>query len=266
MVVEDETDINRLLLKILKSAGYAVTQAFSGTEAKLLLERETPDLILLDLMLPGLSGEELLQQIRGIMQCHIPILIISAKNSLTDKVSLLREGADDYITKPFEPEEVIARVQANLRRIGKEIPSENILTYKRLKLYPQSRKVLINDKELALTAHEYDILFLLIEQPEKVYSRELKDIQQDLSQNQIVHLPIPDKSLSKLLSVFNSIIEEIRKERQTYERRERDFQKQIENISHDLRTPLTVILGYLKLLNQPGQKSDFRRSTFRDYR
>lgn len=172
MVVEDETDINRLLLKILKSAGYAVTQAFSGTEAKLLLERETPDLILLDLMLPGLSGEELLQQIRGIMQCHIPILIISAKNSLTDKVSLLREGADDYITKPFEPEEVIARVQANLRRIGKEIPSENILTYKRLKLYPQSRKVLINDKELALTAHEYDILFLLIEQPEKVYSRE----------------------------------------------------------------------------------------------
>lgn len=107
----------------------------------------------------------------------------------------------------------------------------------------------------AIIGGYFTIRYLLLLYAFKQISRELKDIQQDLSQNQIVHLPIPDKSLSKLLSVFNSIIEEIRKERQTYERRERDFQKQIENISHDLRTPLTVILGYLKLLNQPGQNN-----------
>lgn len=172
LIVEDEADINRLLIKILKGANYYTIQAFSGTEAKLLLEKEIPDIILLDLMLPGISGEELLQDIREIRHCNVPVLVISARNSLGDKVSLLKNGADDYITKPFEPEEVIARVQASLRRTGKENGSEKSLTYKNLKLYDQSRKVIIDGKELALTAHEYDILFLLMQNPEKVYSRE----------------------------------------------------------------------------------------------
>lgn len=172
LVVEDEADINRLLVKILKEAGYQAIQAFSGTEARLLLEKEIPDIILLDLMLPGVTGEELLHEIREKQQCNVPILVISAKDSLKDKVALLKNGADDYITKPFEPEEVIARVQAGLRRSGKENASEKILTYKNLKLYPQSRKVVINGKELVLTGHEYDILFLLMQNPEKVYSRE----------------------------------------------------------------------------------------------
>lgn len=172
LVVEDEADINGMLVKILKEADYHTIQAFSGTEAKLLLEKEIPDLILLDLMLPGISGEELLQYIRENKDCNVPVLVISAKNSLGDKVSLLKNGADDYITKPFEPEEVIARVQASLRRSGKEKVSENTFTYKKMKLYPQSRKVMIDEKEIVLTAHEYDILFLLMQNPEKVYSRE----------------------------------------------------------------------------------------------
>lgn len=172
LVVEDEVDINGLLVKILKEAEYDTIQAFSGTEAKLLLEKEIPDLILLDLMLPGISGKELLLDIRQIKHCHVPILVISARTSLEDKVSLLKDGADDYITKPFEPEEVIARVQASLRRTGKENSSEKTLTYKKMKLIHQSRKVMVNDKELMLTAHEYDILFLLMQNPEKVYSRE----------------------------------------------------------------------------------------------
>lgn len=172
LVVEDDADINGLLVKILKEANYQTIQAFSGTEAKLLLEKDVPDLILLDLMLPGMSGEELLQDIRENKHYSIPVLVLSAKNSLGDKVSLLKNGADDYITKPFEPEEVIARVQAGLRRSGKESGSEEILNYKKLKLYPQSRKVTIDGKELVLTAYEYDILFLLMKNPEKVYSRE----------------------------------------------------------------------------------------------
>lgn len=172
LIVEDEPDINGLLVKILEEAGYEAIQAFSGTEAKLVLDKEIPDLILLDLMLPGMSGEELLHHIRENKHYNIPVLILSAKNSLGDKVSLLKNGADDYITKPFEPEEVIARVIATLRRAGKEIVSEKILTYKNLKLYPQSRKVMMGAKELMLTAHEYDILFLLMENPEKLYSRE----------------------------------------------------------------------------------------------
>lgn len=172
LVVEDDVDINRLLVKILEEENYNVIQAFSGTEAKLLLEKEIPDLILLDLMLPGISGEKLLQYIRENKQYNFPVMVISAKNALSDKVSLLKSGADDYITKPFESEELLARVHTNLRRSGKGNIADEMLKYKEFKLYPQSRKVLLEDKELVLTVHEYDILYLLIKNPEKVYSRE----------------------------------------------------------------------------------------------
>lgn len=172
LIVEDDSDINGLLVRILKKENYDTMQAFSGTEAKLLLEKESPDLILLDLMLAGISGEELLHFIREMKHSSVPILVISAKNSLADKVSLLKNGADDYITKPFEPEEVIARVQAGLRRSGKESHTEKTYILKHLELLPQSRKVMIHGKELLLTAHEYDILFLLLQNPEKVFSRE----------------------------------------------------------------------------------------------
>lgn len=172
LIVEDESDINELLVKILEEAEYQTVQAFSGTEAKLLLEKKIPDIILLDLMLPGISGEELLYYIRENKHYNVPVLVLSAKNSLGDKVSLLKDGADDYITKPFEPEEVVARVQSALRRIGKEASAKKILTYKNLQLNAQARKVKINGTEIELTAHEYDILYLFIQNPEKVYSRE----------------------------------------------------------------------------------------------
>lgn len=172
LIVEDDTDLNQLLVKIVSAAGYETIQAFSGTEAWLLLEREIPDLILLDLMLPGLSGEELLRDIREKRQLAVPVLCISAKSALKDKVFLLEHGADDYITKPFEPEEVLARVQVSLRRMGKESLNRSVYTYKKLALYPDSRKVLLDGVELTLTGHEYEILFLLIQNPDKVYSRE----------------------------------------------------------------------------------------------
>ena len=171
-IIEDEVDINHLLVKISEAEGYQTISAFSGTEALLLLDRETPDLILLDLMLPGLSGEMLLHIIREEKHLHIPVLILSAKGALQDKVSLLKTGADDYITKPFEPEEVAARIQSALRRSGRAPEGPSFLSYQNIKLYPESRKVMIRDTELSLTAHEYDLLLLFLQAPDKVYSRE----------------------------------------------------------------------------------------------
>lgn len=172
LIVEDDSDINNLLSKILSAEEYGTMQAFSGTEAELLMGKELPDLILLDLMLPGLSGETLLRRLRGERNSDIPVIILSAKSSLDDKVALLRMGADDYITKPFEPEEVIARIQASLRRTGRVGEGHGTLSYKNILLYPESRKVMVRNIELLLTSHEYDLLYLLMKHPEKVYSRE----------------------------------------------------------------------------------------------
>jgi DNA-binding response OmpR family regulator len=176
LIVEDDADISGLLVKIMEGAGYQVRQAFSGTEALFCMERELPDCVLLDLMLPGMTGEAVLDQIRQKQKKEMPVLILSAKVSVQDKVKLLRLGADDYITKPFDPEEVIARVEAAIRRYTKEAQNmeaeQEVFRYKNLNLYPQSRKVEVSGIELPLTMHEYDILYLLIQNPQKVYSRE----------------------------------------------------------------------------------------------
>lgn len=170
LIVEDEADISRLLEEVLSAEGYEIWQAFSGTEALLVLERKKPDLILLDLMLPGLSGEALLQKVREEKGWDIPVLVLSAKSALGTKVDLLKTGADDYITKPFEPQEVAARVCAALRR--RRPPAREMCGYKNLKLWPEARKAAVNGTELALTVHEYDLLCLFVRNPGKVYSRE----------------------------------------------------------------------------------------------
>jgi len=178
LIIEDDKDINDLLATALSKAGYRTRQAWSGTEGELLLklDREAYALVLLDLMLPGMTGEEVLEQIRQEQKKEMPVLILSAKVSVQDKVKLLRLGADDYITKPFDPEEVIARVEAAMRRYTKEAQNmeaeQEVFRYKNLSLYPQSRKVEVSGIELPLTMHEYDILYLLIQNPQKVYSRE----------------------------------------------------------------------------------------------
>lgn len=174
LIVEDDADINRLLCRILEKAGYEVTSAYSGTEAQLRLTMEIPDLIILDLMLPGISGEEVIGKIRKDLNLQMPIIILSAKASLVNKVETMTMGADDYITKPFEPEEVLVRVLAALRRYDSapEIKEPEIHNYKKLCLYCASRKVTVNEKEISLTRHEYDILSILLSAPDKVYSRE----------------------------------------------------------------------------------------------
>lgn len=174
LIVEDDSEINDLLKKILACEDYEIHQAYSGTEALLCLKNMSPDLILLDLMLPGMSGEAFLAQIREKQQCTTPVLVLSAKNALEDKVALLCLGADDYITKPFEPKEVTARVLSALRRshFNRTEHAAETLVYKNIKLYPDLRKVTVLERELSLTVREYDILFLLIQTPQKVYSRE----------------------------------------------------------------------------------------------
>lgn len=190
LIVEDDIDINNLLAKILKKEGYEPVQAYSGTEAWLRLDQDAIlqySLILLDLMLPGLMGEELIGKIREISS--IPILVLSAKSALKDRVGVLNLGADDYLTKPFEKDEVIARVNSALRRYlqfgqdsGQREPvtgqedgageSMEPLRYKDMVLDVQSREVKLLGSPLVLTAHEFDLLCLLMQHPGKVFSRE----------------------------------------------------------------------------------------------
>jgi DNA-binding response OmpR family regulator len=175
LVIEDDADINRLLCKYLIKEQYHVIPAFSGTEARLQLKLETFDLILLDLMLPGVNGEELITEIRG--QSPLPIIVISAKTALEDKVNALRIGADDYIVKPFEREEVLARVAALLRRSNLHSPTEtakaeNNYVFKELTLNPTSREVTVKGSLISLTAYEFDILQLLLQYQDKVFTKE----------------------------------------------------------------------------------------------
>lgn len=176
LVVEDDIDINNLIRKTLEKSGYIVTQAFSGSEALLRLDIADFDMILLDLMLPGISGEELIKKVR--LNKELPIIVISAKSSLEDKVNVLNIGADDYITKPFQGEEIIARVNSQLRRYRKslvkdEIKEDNVYKFKDLILKVDSRGVIAFEKNIDLTAHEFEILSILIKNPDKVYSREV---------------------------------------------------------------------------------------------
>ncbi len=172
LIIEDDSEINRLLSKIVEREGYQSLQAFSGTEALLLLDKDKADVILLDLMLPGMSGEEVLRYLREEKKSEVPILIISAKQNLTEKVNLLKLGADDYITKPFEPEEVIARIEACLRRYHVVEVAMDVIQYKEISLYPNARKVMVEEQELVLTSHEFELLMLLMKNPKKAFSRE----------------------------------------------------------------------------------------------
>lgn len=176
LVVEDDPDINHLLCRVLQKQGWTTTSAYSGSEARLRLETGRFDLILLDLMLPGATGEELVQEIRA--RQVVPIVVISAKTSLEDRVGLLKLGADDYITKPFEISEVAARVEAQLRR-SREYSSlqqgreRERLTFRNLVLDREAMRAQVGGEELTLTAREFSILSLLLEHPDQVFTREM---------------------------------------------------------------------------------------------
>lgn len=172
LIVEDNNEINKMLEILLRKNGYKVISAFSGTESILLLEREKVDLILLDLMLPGMDGEEVLDKI--VKKSQIPIICVSAKDNLDIKLSMIKKGADDYITKPFKNEELIVRIEAVLRRTSRDDLEykDNIFKFKDLILDCENHILTINSRVIELTNKEYAILEVLIRNPNKVFTKQ----------------------------------------------------------------------------------------------
>lgn len=176
LIVEDDGDISQMLNELLTGQGYETMQAFSGTEALLCLEKRVPEAVILDLMLPGMDGEDVL---RGIKEDYprVSVIVSSARDDVQTRVSLLRAGADDYVVKPFDTEELLARLEAVLRRrtvSGESVNSagaQEVLTYKNLTIYPESLQVQAAKQEVSLTKREYMILELLMRHPGKVFTK-----------------------------------------------------------------------------------------------
>ena len=164
-IIDDDIHIGDVLEQLLRREGYQVLRAYSGTEALYLLSQQRPDLVLLDLMLPGLSGEEVLPKIQS-----FPVIILSAKGDVENKVELLQAGAVDYITKPFHPLELLARIGVHLRRPRGEEEGQ-VLTVEELSLDPLSRQVTVAGQEVHLTKTEYAILKLFLQHPNQALSK-----------------------------------------------------------------------------------------------
>ena len=170
-IVDDDVYIGDMLEEILTKEGYSVSRAYSGTEAALLLSVNKPDLVLLDLMLPGLSGEEVLEKIKD-----IPVIVVSAKIDVNDKVNLLLGGAADYITKPFDTKELLARITVQLRDKKSERTIAPTVEYDDIVLDTTARRVTVNNREVHLTRTEYAILKILMQRSAQVVTKsELMD-------------------------------------------------------------------------------------------
>lgn len=179
LIVEDDNDISEMLHELLEQNGYDTSQAYSGTEALFYIEKELPAAMILDLMLPGMNGENLLVKIK---QEHpeVAVIISSAKEDTKTRIELLRAGADDYIVKPYDVNELLARLEAVLRRSGKGIQQvqkavtaeeKDVLRYKDICMEPNGFRVTVSDTDVKLTKREYMILELLMKNPGKVFTK-----------------------------------------------------------------------------------------------
>lgn len=178
LIVEDDAAINDVVSTRLRKEGFQVTSAFSGTEAKLLLKDEAFDLVVTDLMLPGMTGEDMVALVRRDLG-SLPIIVISARVATADKVSLLQQGADDYLSKPFDLDELVARVQVQLRRTvnrsdlaGSDACNEKTLAYRDWQMRPVSRSFLSKGEAVQLTRTEFDMLALLMAHPTRVFTKQ----------------------------------------------------------------------------------------------
>jgi two component transcriptional regulator, winged helix family len=165
LIIDDDIHIGNMLEKILIKEGYIVSRAYSGTEALLVLSGSKPDLVLLDLMLPGLDGRDVLPHIKG-----IPVIVVSAKVDIDNKVDLLLEGAVDYVTKPFNTKELLARIAVHLRD-EKNASNSSMLTFDDIILNTDTHIVTIETDEIKLTRTEYAILKLLMQNPTQVITK-----------------------------------------------------------------------------------------------
>lgn len=176
MLVDDDKEILNLLKIYLGNEGYSILKASDGYSALHMLSKETPHLVILDVMMPGIDGIEVCREIRQTM--NIPIIMLSAKGQNTDKITGLLTGADDYITKPFDPLELVVRVKTLLRRAylfnkSSEInKDDDLLELGNLSIRKSTHSVSVNDNEITLTAKEFDILLLLATNPSRIFSSE----------------------------------------------------------------------------------------------
>ena len=173
LVVEDEPSISEVVGLYLKRAGFRVQTAADGKIATTMLEKEIPDLVILDLMLPEIDGLSLTRWLRD--RSDVPIIMLTARREEIDRIAGLEMGADDYVVKPFSPQELVSRVRAVMRRIKREQApdeSERPLTFGELVIDAPSRTVKISGDEIQLTAKEFDMLYLLAQHPKQVYTRE----------------------------------------------------------------------------------------------
>lgn len=167
LIVDDDPSIGNLLQEALTGAGYCTMRAYSGTEALLAVANTTPDLVLLDLMLPGLSGEALLPKLKG-----IPVIVLSAKVDVDNKVDLLLGGAADYVTKPFNTKELLARIAVQLRT-RPSAEAAPTLVFEDIALHTDTHAVTVGTAEVKLTRTEYAILKLLLQNPSQVLPKSL---------------------------------------------------------------------------------------------
>lgn len=172
LIIEDDTDINNAVAEYLSARGCRCTQAFSGTEGRLYWKQGGVDLIIADLMLPGLTGQQLLTGIRGEDHSSVPVIVLSARTALQDKVELLELGADDYLTKPFSLQELWLRVGVQLRHAGAAAAQTFVIQYKDWSIDPETRTLTVKGTPVSLTLHEYEIVALLAARPKKVFTRQ----------------------------------------------------------------------------------------------
>src|ERR1700744_3722538 len=171
LVVDDEPTITEVVARYLSRAGYRTQVAATGREALDAAAAQRPDLVVLDLMLPGIDGLEVMRRLREQDRDRIAVILLTAKSEESDRVIGLRLGADDYVVKPFSPAELVARVDAVLRRFDNSPAHEEPMEIGDMKIDPAARQVFVNDDEVQLTQREFDVLLFLARHPGQVFSR-----------------------------------------------------------------------------------------------
>lgn len=169
LVVEDDVKIRKLIVLYLEKEGYEVIEAGDGEEALVAFKKNDPCLVILDLMLPKISGEEVCKSIRGDLKEGIPIIMLTAKVEENNRIEGLKSGADDYVTKPFSPGELVARVESILRRTGQRCSK---LTYRGVTIKQLRGEVHYNGETIQLTQHEFRLLYFLMVHPNQILTRE----------------------------------------------------------------------------------------------
>ena len=172
LVIEDEPSLAEVVSLYLKRAGYLVQIANDGKQAMSILEKQIPDFVIMDIMLPEVDGLSLTSWLRD--RSNVPIIMVTARREEVDRIAGLEMGADDYVVKPFSPQELVSRVRAVFRRIGRDQPeaeSDRPLLFDDLVIDPRSRVVTVKESDVELTAKEFDMLYMLARHPRQVFTR-----------------------------------------------------------------------------------------------